>query len=208
MATTQLPPAGPPQDQNPTWPPQQPPQSPPPPYWGPPQPPQQGPPKPHTARNIWLICGAAAITGAIIGGGIASGQSHPAAASTPPPVSTSQPAAPASQPAPAATVPDAQSVLTADGYTTDDVNESQSQITSTFGSAAPYITSAADGSNGTDVEVVIIETGAGVTVMGGPSALQSDLQAAFPQATVTVTPDSDGSYTIRVVESISAAASS
>lgn len=208
MATTQLPPAGPPQDQNPTWPPQQPPQSPPPPYWGPPQPPQQGPPKPHTARNIWLICAGAGLIGAILGGGIASGHSHPAAASTPAPVSTSQPAAPASQPsAPAATVPDAQSVLTADGYTTDVTNESQSQITSTFGSAAPYITSAADGSNGTDIEVVIIETGTGVTAEGGPSALQSDLQAAFPQATVTVTPDSDGSCTVRAAESISAASS-
>ena len=184
------------------------------------------PKKNHTTRNVLLIvAGAGIIVGGMIGG-IAAGASHTASpASTPALTATSQavspvasqPAAPASSapastpapvtPAPAVTVPDAQSALIADGYTSDVVNESQATIASTFGSAAPYITSAADGNNGTDVEVVIVMTNDGVTTVGGSAALQSGLQNDFPNGTVTVTPNNDGSYTVRIVESVSAAAS-
>ena len=89
------------------------------------------------------------------------------------------------------TPPSASAVLKSDGYSTV-VNETQATINSSFGSAAPYVTSAAVGekTGATEEEVVI----AGNTINGVTGAsflygLESQLRHVLPKTAITVSGD-------------------
>jgi hypothetical protein len=178
-------------------------------------PPAQGPsPSPHghhwnwpTWAKVLTIAIAAFMVLGIVGLATGAGKSSTAAQPT-----TSAPAAPASPAAPVspaapAHATDANAVLAADGYTSLIVYD-QARINSDFGSAAPYVTSAAGGSKGDNLEVVIIMNDQGMNVGGGQAEAQSELESAFPSGTVTINQNADHSWTIRIVEPASAAGTS
>jgi hypothetical protein len=87
--------------------------------------------------------------------------------------------------------PSAPAVLKSDGYGAV-VNETQATINGSFGSAAPYITSAAAGekNNGATEEVVIAgNTVNGVTGASFLSGLESQFRHVFPKTAITVSGD-------------------
>jgi hypothetical protein len=87
--------------------------------------------------------------------------------------------------------PSAVSVLKSDGYSSV-LNETPAVIKSSFGPAAPYITSAAAGEKGANaVEEVVVGGNAvdGVTGTSFFAALESGLRLEFPSAKVSVTGD-------------------
>jgi hypothetical protein len=94
-----------------------------------------------------------------------------------PATSTSAPVQAAPVAAPVA--PSADATLTADGYTTV-IDVSSAQITANFGAAAPYVTSAAGGTNGGTIEVVAVIDPAGVQLAGGIAPLAAKLPGPTP----------------------------
>lgn len=88
------------------------------------------------------------------------------------------------------TPPSAPAVLKSDGYSTV-VNETQATINSSFGSAAPYITSAAVGEkNGATEEAVVAgNTVKGVTGASFLSGLESQFRQILPKTSITVSGD-------------------
>jgi hypothetical protein len=84
----------------------------------------------------------------------------------------------------------ASAVLKSDGYSTA-VNETQATINSSFGSAAPYITSVAVGEkNGATEEVVVAgNTVKGVSGASFLSGLESQFRQILPKTSITVSGD-------------------
>lgn len=85
----------------------------------------------------------------------------------------------------------ASAVLKSDGYSTV-VNETQAAINSSFGSAAPYVTSAAVGEKGSSaIEEIVVGGNTVNGVTGGRffAGLESQLQQEFPKTTITVSGD-------------------
>jgi len=114
---------------------------------------------------------------------------------TPAPAPSTSTSAPAPAPAPVTAAPTAASVLSSDGYTTVD-NESTSQITSSFGDAAPYVETAAAGANSSgQIEVVVILSNAGMQTIG-QSNLQDTLNGEFPNTTINQA--ASGDWIVRV----------
>jgi hypothetical protein len=87
--------------------------------------------------------------------------------------------------------PSAPAVLKSDGYSTV-VNETQATINSSFGSAAPYVTSAVVGEKGSSaIEEIVVGGNTVNGVTGGRffAGLESQLQQEFPKTTITVSGD-------------------
>lgn len=137
---------------------------------------------------------AAVLVALVIVLGALGSKSTPAATTAPAQPAATAPAQPVTAPASPA---DASAVLTADGYTPV-LTESQADIASSFGEAAPYVASAAGGidSSGNE-EVAVVVSDEGVSLMGGPPAVVSGLEADIPGSTVTVTAQGPA-YVIRV----------
>jgi len=86
--------------------------------------------------------------------------------------------------------PSAPAVLKSDGYSTV-VNETQATINSSFGTAAPYITSAAVGEKTGAIGEVVVAGNTVKSVTGASflSGLESQFRQALPKTTVTVSGD-------------------
>lgn len=115
----------------------------------------------------------------------ACGTSHTAAPK--PAVTVTHTAAPAAAPVATVAPGDATSTLASDGYATA-VTESPAEISATFGAAAPYVTSAASGTSGTSIEVVVYIDASEIDTIGGPDAATAVLKNELPGVTVTSTP--------------------
>lgn len=152
--------------------------------------PQDIQPEPAVTRKSWyrrpaVLIAAAAFTAAAAAGGITgtmlTGSGHHAGTGTAP-AAVSQPA-------------DATAMVKADGYTTMTYTLPPATITSDFGSAAPYVTSAAGGLDAAgNAEVDIYLTPQGIATLDAGAAAEGTtvsaaLGADLPGAAVTVNGD-------------------
>jgi hypothetical protein len=79
----------------------------------------------------------------------------------------------------------AQTVLRAGGYDSL-LNESKAQITSSFGSAAPYITSAAAGFNSSGAEEIIMVTSNPGLIAAALPTIKSGMRQTYADVKVTL----------------------
>ena len=139
---------------------------------------------PVWAKVVTVAVGCFTLLGVI---GLLTGNSGtsapPAAVPATSAPATQAPADPATQ---APVTQTASGVLESDGYTVAMV-ESQSDIDSTFGAAAPYVADAASGYQGDQIEVVMVMNAEGTTLAATPG-FQDGLRGALPSG-VTVTVD-------------------